>query len=283
MKEYLICSYTHFLNGKHTNLGGPAQHLARYLGDRAYCIWQPIPIGKPNWVYAGLKLRDILVTLCLIRKARVFVGIESLNAIVGALFRKLGLFQRVVYWNLDFGPKRGLIWGFFDRLACRWADEIWVLKDRGLPKQKVVPIGAWLDDIDRSKERDPNGVVYIGLLEDMQGVGILLNELTCMDYHRHLTIIGTGKDEKKYRDFVNKNLLRRRVHFMGVLSDQEAQEIMTKMTYGWAMYHPLNPTIKTTMPTKIVTYLSCGLKPITNIEYEPVRDWKEIFKEALCG
>jgi hypothetical protein len=273
--EYLIVSYTHFLNGKHTNLGGPAQHLAKYLGNRAYCIWQPIPIGKPNWVYGLLKIRDILVTLCLIRKARVFVGIESLNAIVGAVGRKLGLFQKVIYWNLDFGPKRGVIWHFLDKLAIKYADEVWVLKDRGLTNQKVVPIGCWLKEIDLTKPRNPNGVVYIGLLEDMQGVGLLMTQAM---FHRELdyTVIGTGKDEKSYKSIGLPN-----VWFTGVLDDESAQRLMCNNTYGWAWYHPDNPTIKTTMPTKIVTYLSCGLKPITNIDYEEPRDWSEIFKEVV--
>ena len=271
--EFLIASYTHFLKGKHTNLGGPAQHLARYLGDRVYCIWQPIPIGKPNWVYGLLKIRDICLVLAKHKPAHTFVGVEALNSLVGRL---LG-YKRVVYWNMDYSPNRGAIWGFFDRLARHWADEIWVLKDRGLPKQKIVPIGAWLGDIDRTKLRDPKGWVYIGLLEDMQGVGILMEYAK---YFRSLnfTIIGSGKDEKKYKSLKLKN-----VKFCGILSDKDAQEIMTRNTYGWAWYHPDNPTIKTTMPTKIVTYLSCGLKPITNISYEPVRDWGEIFKEALCG
>jgi hypothetical protein len=270
--EYLITSYTHILNGKHTNLGGPAQHLARYLGSRAYCIWQPIPIGKPNWVYGLLKLRDIFLVLLKHKPAKTYIGVESLNCLLG---RILG-YKRVIYWNMDYSATRGRIWAYLDHLACRWADEVWVLKDRGLLKQKVVPIGAWIKEIDLTKPRNPNGVVYIGLLEDMQGVGIMLKLFQNKSQKWNITIIGTGKDEKKYKALNLPN-----VRFTGVLSDEEAQDIMLRNTYGWAWYHPDNPTIKTTMPTKIVTYLSCGLKVITNIDYEEPRDWSEIFKEVV--
>lgn len=270
--EFLIVSYTHIYKGKHTNLGGPAQHLAKYLSNRAYCIWQPIPIGKPNLVYFLLKFRDIWLILLKHKPARTYIGVEALNSLVGRL---LG-YKRVIYWNMDYSPSRGLIWGFFDRLATHFADEIWVLKDRGLPKQKIVPIGAWLKEIDRNKPRDPQGIVYIGLLEDMQGVGLLIERVKKFP-SLNLTIIGTGKDEAKYKKIASKN-----VRFTGILSDEEAQDIMTRNTYGAAWYHPDNPTIKTTMPTKIVTYLSCGLKPITNIDYEPAKDWEDIFKEVVC-
>lgn len=273
MKRYLIASYTHFLNGKHTNLGGPAQHLAKYLGSKAYCIWQPIPIGKPTWVYALLKIRDIVLVLAKHKPAEVFVGVEAINAILG---RMLG-YQRVIYWNLDYSPKRGAVWAYFDRLAIRLADEVWSGHKRDTPKWKEVPIGAWLDEISYPDivKRNPNGVVYIGLLEDMQGVGDLM---TYAMFHRELdfTIIGTGKDAESYKSLGLPN-----VWFTGVLDDEGAQRLLCSNTYGWAMYHKDNPTIKHTMPTKITTYISCGLKVWSNIEYKQPRDWGKIFKEVL--
>jgi len=257
MYEIIIVSYTHYYKGKHTNLGGPAQHLARYLGDRAYCVWQPIPIGKSQWVYALLKVRDIFLVLLKHRPAKVFIGVEAINALLGRL---LG-YHRVVYWNMDYSSNRGILWSFLDKLAIKYADEVWVLKDRGVSKQRVVTIGCWFNEIKKLplSEIDNRGIVYIGLLEDMQGVGLLLEAFREMSDTR-LTIIGTGKDENKYKKSADW-----RVRFTGILSDEEAQEIMCRNAFGWAVYHPDNPTIKTTLPTKPMTYMSCGLVVIDKL------------------
>jgi hypothetical protein len=280
--KYLVVSYTHILNGKHTNLGGPAQHLAKYLGKKCYCIWQPIPVNKPTWVYALLKIRDIWLFLSQARPARVAVCVESLNALVGVFLRKLGLFKRVVYWNMDYSPTRGRIWLFLDRLAIHYADEVWVLKDRGLPKQKVVPIGCWYDEIDRIPAKEQlNAIVYIGLVEDMQGVGLMM-EFAKVSQNLFY-VIGTGKDIEKYKAMKLKNVV-----FYGILSDVEARKVLVNFKWGWDIYHPDNPTIKTTLPTKPMTYMSCGVIPISKdwsrskcLAYARKHDWGKIFKEAL--
>ena len=183
---------------------------------------------------------------------------------------------------MDYSPTRGLVWGLFDRLARHYADEIWVLRDRGLPKQKVVPIGCWYYEIKRSRQK--GGIVYIGLVEEMQGVGLLMkqarnNSLLCY------TIIGVGKDLERYKAMKLKN-----VKFLGLLSDKDAQKELSKHSVGWDNYHPNNPTIKTTLPTKPMTYMSCGVIPASKsgiwsrrkcLAYARKHDWARIFKQAL--
>src|SRR5574343_1911844 len=165
-RKYCIISYTHILQVKHTTLGGPAVALAKYLGDKAYCIWQPIPVGKRMWVYYFYKIRDIFLVLTRFRVCHTCVSVESINALLGALGRKLGVFQKVIYWNYDYSPNRGKLWLFLDRLAIKLADEVWVLKERGIKGSKVVPVGCWYDEIKRVSPKEQKGFVYIGLLED---------------------------------------------------------------------------------------------------------------------
>jgi glycosyltransferase involved in cell wall biosynthesis len=297
--KYCVASYTHFLKGKHTTLGGPAVALSKYLGKKAYFIWQPIPAVCPVRLAFFLKIRDIWLVLAKHKPAPCFIGVEALNALLG---RFLG-YSKVIYLNLDYSPTRGRVWSFFDRLAIKYADEVWVLKDRGLPKQKIVPIGCWFKEIKRLplRQRDKRGIVYIGLLEEMQGVGMLIEAFNEIPDAR-LTIIGTGKDENKFKKMADS-----RVKFTGLISDKEAQKILCKNIMGWAVYHPDNPTIKTTAPTKPITYASCGLIVLNNLPYSKdflvshiqwafenldlVKtytkmaeglDWNVIFKEALC-
>lgn len=264
--KYLIASYTHRLNGKHTTLGGPAVALAKYLGRKAYCIWQPIEPNKPQWYYWLMKLRDIWLVVMLHKPAKVFIGVESVNALLGKL---LG-YKKVIYWNLDYSPSRGWVWLLMDRLAIRYADEVWTLSERGY---KTVPIGYW--KIYKSKKRDPVGIVYIGLLQDGQGVEGLL-WYARMTPEINVTIIGTGKDETKYKRLATKN-----VKFTGLISDKEARKIMLANTYGWLYYHKDNPTHKTTPPTKPVTYFSCGLIQLTDEHPYNCSKWKDIFKYVL--
>jgi glycosyltransferase involved in cell wall biosynthesis len=267
--KYLIVSYTHLLDGKPTTLGGPAIALKKYLGDKADCIWQPIPIGKPAYYYFLLKLRDIWLVLTNRRVADVYIGVEALNALLG---RILG-YSKVIYWNLDYSPSRCRLWHWLDKLAIKYSDEVWTLSERGY---KTVPIGYWKDNWVEQYKRDPNGIVYIGLLQDMQGVEQLVFGGTILPQW-NITIIGTGKDEDKYKlmakDYKN-------IKFTGLISDDEARKIMKKNTWGWAYYHPLNPTHKTTPPTKPITYYSCGLKVLGDEPKDP-KTWEEIFKNLV--
>jgi hypothetical protein len=203
------------------------------------------------------------------KPAEVYIGVESVNAILGRL---LG-YKKVIYWNLDYSPNRGWVWGLMDRLAIKLSDEVWTLSERGY---KTVPIGCWFDEIKRLDDRERNifGVVYIGLLEDKQGVGILMEEAEHSPY-LDVTIIGTGKDENKYKAMGLRN-----VKFTGVISDEDAQEIMCKNWYGWDIYHPNNENHKIIPPTKPMTYVSCGLKLVSGDKVE-VKHWKDIFENAL--
>lgn len=274
MVKYLIISYTHILNGKHTTLGGPAVALSEYLGEDCECVWQPIPIGKPTWMHYFIKLRDIwliLGNLSLFQETEVWICVESVNTIVGALLRKIGAFQhRLVYWNIDFGTKRGFLWTLCDKLAIRLADEVWVLseasiKARGGIKKpyKILPIGCWFHKIPRLtyEQIDKRHIVYIGLLEELQGVGLLIEAVKEMK-DVTLTIIGGGPDEEKFKKQANE-----KTKFFGILSDDCCRSILCKASLGVAMYDVRGYNNSSfTDPTKPKTYLSCGLPVvITNI------------------
>jgi hypothetical protein len=202
------------------------------------------------------------------KPAKVYIGVESVNALLGKI---LG-YKKVIYWNLDYSPYRGWVWLALDRLAIKLADEVWTLSERGY---KTVPIGYW--KVYKSRKRDPLGIVYIGLLQDMQGVEGLL-WFARMRPDVNVTLIGTGKDEAKYKRIATKN-----VTFTGILSDEEARKVMLRNTYGWLYYHPDNPTHKTTPPTKPTTYFTCGLIQLTDEHPYNIYQWKDIFKYALSS
>jgi glycosyltransferase involved in cell wall biosynthesis len=145
-KKIIIASYTHIAHGVHTNIGGPALTLKKFLlankTKRLLCIWQPVPLSDTlstiaevfengealgtkkfqvfncplgrkkaiSLLYILLKFRDIISTLYFALGVKehfdIFIGVEALNAILGVFLRRLGLVRTVIYYNLDYAQVR---------------------------------------------------------------------------------------------------------------------------------------------------------------------------------
>ncbi|MCX5713521.1 MAG: glycosyltransferase [Candidatus Omnitrophica bacterium] len=144
-KKIIVASYTHFIDGKETTIGGPALALREYLRDKVNLLMfirQPMPLSDTltatamivrrgqavtirrlpviNWpfgrekaisaLYVVLKLRDIFSDLYFVLSSGVhfdiFIGVEAVNALVGVFLRGIGCVEKVVYYNLDYGEHR---------------------------------------------------------------------------------------------------------------------------------------------------------------------------------
>jgi glycosyltransferase involved in cell wall biosynthesis len=325
-KKVIIASYTHIVKGEYTTIGGPALAIKDYLKSRVkclVCVWQPVPIsdtlsaieevfenGKEirkrrfyiiNWpfgrekeisfIYVALKLRDILATFYFALKANerfdIFIGVESLNALIGVLLRRLGVVKTVIYYNLDYGeirfknPILNYLFHALDKLAVNHVDYTWNLaeeminarKRRGILKkgtesQLIVPIGI---DLSRVKplnieQINRKTIAYLGLLAEKQGVQLLveaLPEIVKRVEGVHLMFIGSGPLEASLKKAVKEYNLEERVTFTGLVSDEEVERLLCKCSVGIAPYFPdPNSTKKFTDPTKPKMYLACGLPVI---------------------
>jgi glycosyltransferase involved in cell wall biosynthesis len=326
-KKVIITSYTHIINGVYTTIGGPALAVKNYLlANRIkclVCIWQPLPIsdtlstieevfenGKQvkkgklyvlNWpfgrkkeislIYILLKARDVISTIYFALKLKgrfdIFIGVESLNAIIGVLLRKLGLVKTVIYYNLDYGEVRfknralNYIFHALDIFSVKHADYTWNLakdvinarKMRGkLNKEAkpplLVPIGIDLTAI-RSlnvAQIERKTIVYLGILAKMQGVQLIIEALPeILKSMRDVkfTVIGSGTLEKILRRMVDENNLSQHVTFTGLVTDEEVNSILCRSALGIAPYFP-DPysTKRGSDPTKPKLYLACGLPVI---------------------
>ncbi len=65
--------------------------------------------------------------------------------------------------------------------------------------------------------------LFVGSLLDEKGVNILLNAIKCLPSEIDFHIVGSGKDEKKYKEFVSKNKFVN-VKFLGKMNREELIE-----------------------------------------------------------
>ena len=290
------------MNGVYTTIGGPALAVKNYLlANRIkclVCIWQPLPIsdtlstieevfenGKQvkkrkfyvfNWpfgrekeislIYVLLKARDVISTIYFALKLKgrfdIFIGVESINTIIGVLLRKVGLVKTVIYYNLDYGEVRfknlalNYIFHALDVFSVTHADYTWNLaKDvinarniRGKFKKEtkpplLVPIGIDLSAIRplNVKQIERKTIVYMGILAKIQGVQLIIEalpEILKSMRDVKLTVIGSGTLEKTLRRMVDENNLSDCVTFTGLVTDEEVNSILCRSALGIAPYFP---------------------------------------------
>jgi glycosyltransferase involved in cell wall biosynthesis len=323
-KRVTIASYTHVMRGEFTKLGGPALALKDFLKTRAAsltCIWQPLPISDnldaiaeiyeqgnfrrqrfwiPNWpwgkegdvtlLYLLLKLRDIFAMLYFVlwfrKKSDYFIGVEALNALLGILFRRVGLVTKVIYYNLDYGEIRfkniilNSVFHALDRLAAQHSDCIWNLSPEMAKARETrlgaalstpqitVPIGTDFERIKRLpiEKVEKNTIVYLGVLAEKCGVHLILDAFPEM-VRRHpptkFVVIGGGPLEDDLRARAAETGLADRIEFMGRISDDGVERTLSKCAVGIAPYlADPDSTKRFTDVTKPRMYLTCGLPVI---------------------
>ncbi|MDD2688662.1 MAG: glycosyltransferase [Candidatus Omnitrophica bacterium] len=331
-EKIILASYTHLYNGLPTTIAGPGLALCNYLKNRAkklVCIWQPMPLSDTlsvraevfnkqqlvevkilpvlDWpfgrgkaislIYLLLKIRDIfsVIYFALLSRERfdIFVGVEALNASVGVFLARIGLIDKVIYFNFDYGAQRftnplfNFIFHLLDKFAVCHSDYTWCLSQaiidtrnkKGLPKEKissqsVVPVGVDFRSIKRLplEEISRNTIVYLGHLAEHQGINLIMEAMP--DILKavpsvKLIIIGSGPLEKKVKSWIAGCRLEEHVEFKGLISDKEVEGVLCKSALGLAPYMDDSSSNKRfTEPTKPKTYASCGL-PIIITDVPP--------------
>lgn len=226
----------------------------------------------------------------------VYIGVDPLNCLAGLVLRSLGLVKNVVFYSIDFTPKRfpqRLVNGLYhaiESFCVRFADIRWDISPRiaqgrekflGL-KQKdypvvVVPVGLWEKDIaGPTTNFNAHRIVFVGHLLKKQGVNKVLEAISIVKKKVKdisFFIIGGGEEEKRLRLLVDKLHLENNVEFTGWMWDQEEiRKRLSDCAFAVATYDPRGTQEDNFTyyadPTKIKTYLSCGLPVImTDIPY----------------
>ena len=226
----------------------------------------------------------------------VYIGVDPLNCLSGLVLRSLGLVKCVIFYSIDFTPKRfpqklvNDLYHAIESFCVRFADIRWDISPRiaegrekflGL-KQKdypvtVVPVGMWEKDIAGPNSNfDAYRIVFVGHLLRKQGVDKVLEALFIVRKKIKdvtLLIIGGGEEEGSLRRLASKLHLGKNVEFPGWMWDQgEIRKLLLGCAFAVATYDPQGAQEDNFTyyadPTKIKTYLSCGLPVImTNVPF----------------
>jgi len=243
-----------------------------------------------------LYIKDIFATLFFISSSRtrydVYVGVDPLNAIVGLFLRKMNLVDRVIFYTIDYVPKRfennflNKAYHYIDTLCTKNCDVVWNLSpymanerqkkgiDEGNSSQIVVPVGINCNEIPPINLTDRKTFVYLGGLHDYYGVELIIDclvELSKKELKFNCVIIGRGSLEDRLRESIEENNLEEYVDFRGfVKEDEEVNKILKKCAFGLAVYRPDSTSFKKyTDVTKPKTYMSFGL-PVVITDVPPI-------------
>ena len=230
-------------------------------------------------------------------KLSLFIGINPINCIVGLFFRKIGKAKKVIFYAIDFTPKRfenSLLNYFYHKLEIYCvvhSDETWNvspriaqgreeflnLSEKEYP-QKVVPMGVWNETIKKTpfNKVKRHQLVFLGHLLKKQGVQLVLDAIP--DIIRRIPdfkfiVVGGGE----YLNVLKKKTIalhiEKYVEFMGWIEDRPTLDsMMSESACAIAIYKPekerkYNFTYYAD-PTKLKDYLSAGLPIIlTNVPY----------------
>lgn len=243
-------------------------------------------------------LKDLLFTLVYFlfqkEKIEIFFGVDNLNTFSGIILKKLGRVEKVVYYVIDYVPKRfenrllNNIYHWVDFYCVKNADQTWNLstgvgkarlKDglpkKYLPKQIVVPIGCHISISKNKTDRDAinKRIVFLGALKKEQGVELLIE---CMPQiikkvsRVKLIIIGSGEQAKFLKNKAKKLKIEGFIEFKGFVRDgKKVDKILTNCHLGVAPYILAKDSFKQFGDLgKIKIYLGAGLPIVmTNISH----------------
>ncbi len=275
----------------------------RKVGERSQRnVWLPSLVA---WV------KDVLLSLWWVfgtkGKWDLLICVDGLNTLAGVVLKKLGKARRVIFYTVDYGPRRfenkliNKAYHLIDRIGVYHADEVWNLssrmeearrKSRGIRtppgKQKVVPMGIWFDRIKRIpfEEIEKHTLVFMGHLLEKQGVQTVIRAIPTIikeipDFR--FLVIGTGEFEEELKKLSRQVGVENCVEFTGYIANHEEMEnLMAKRACAIALYQKGDRESNLTYyadPGKIKDYLCAGLPIILTDVPHNARD----IENDKCG
>ncbi len=236
--------------------------------------------GPALWMY----LRDFAFVLGVLRRkrgCRLFVGIDNLNCFAGIVARRLGWLTKVVYYVIDYTPRRfsnsilNWIYHCIDRYCVRHADYVWNLSERmaevrrgqglSVKRNMVVPVGVKLNETRTvlRKEVDRHRLVLISHLTASKGVQLALAamaEIAEASPRARLEIIGTGPYEDELKKLAEPLVDQGLVKFSGAMGHEQLFAYLPTCGIALAPYVQDKDSISYYAdPTKPKEYLACSL------------------------
>jgi len=244
---------------------------------------------------AFLYLKDILYTFfwCIKFGKRwdLYFAAGNLNPFVGIVLKRIGLVKKVVYYSMDYYPKRfenkffNLLYYQLDKFCVRFSDETWnassvMVKAReekmGMERkiynrQITVPVGIWFYKIKRLpfSKINKKKIVYRGTLQDHMGVDLAIRAMSLILKEIPdvtLEIFGGGQEEENLKKLTRELRISKQVIFHGWIDDRaKLEKSMADGALGIATFNTniLDDKVKNADPGKIKDYMVMGMPVIT--------------------
>lgn len=287
-----------------TEVAGPTQALVSYLQERAdelaialhpfayttlagstFERWRSgklIARRQARWPRVLSLLRDVTANLYWFGTSgpyELFLGVDNLNAFCGIVLRALGRARTVVYYVIDYTPRRfsnpllNRLYHWVDRFAVRHADQVWnisariaeVRRRQGLPETRnhVVGVGVDLGAVGSAEQRRMHDLVLVSHLTEDKGVQLAIQAMPLIRKRvadSRLLIIGTGPYAAELGRLAQAAQLGDAVRFLGPMTRQQLFAFLPACGVALAPYVESAASITYYAdPTKPKEYLACGL------------------------
>ncbi|MHB8276899.1 MAG: glycosyltransferase [Candidatus Humimicrobiaceae bacterium] len=266
-------------------------------------------IKRSNQLIEFIKvvILDIYYVIAHKKKYGLYFGVDNLNALAGLFLKMVGLVNKVIYYVIDYNPKRfpnkilNLIYHKIDQICVRYSDETWNLSPRmeearkkyfnfSIGNQKVVPVGVWFDRIKRKEFSDIEKLtlVFMGHITKKQGIQHVIEAIPKIakeipDFK--FIIIGGGDYLDELKVLTKKLSIVKQVKFTNYIKDhKDIEDMLSSCALAIALYEKYdeNGNLSFTYfadPAKLKIYMACGLPVLlTDVSYNA----KEI-EENKCG
>ena len=241
---------------------------------------------------AAIRFEEVMLTIAWVRRfaprSDVFFGVDALNCISGILLRVTRCTRRVIFYVIDWSPKRfdsrilNGIYHLSDRAAVLLSNEIWNVSpviDQGRwhgtfwtfigkfakKRTKIVGIGvAQVDDELVNGIRSPYRLVYLGHLLEKQGLQLVIKalpEIALSFGDVDLVVIGDGPYQVVLQELAESVGIAERITFLGYVEDEnEVLRLLGSASVGVAPYLELEDSFtRFADPGKLKNYLAAGL------------------------
>lgn len=240
-------------------------------------------------------LVNILFMIVLGLRTRIYVGADGLNTLTGLVLRKLGYARTVVYYSIDYTPRRfdnrlmNAIYHAIDNLCVKRSDYVWNLSSRmadvrkrqgiGEERNLIVPVGVTLSGAEVDSYDQPRTMVFLSRLVRSKGMDLVLDALPQILSHIpdvRLIVIGAGPYEIRMKEIVRERNLSDHVAFLGPMNHNALLDLLPRFAIGLAPYPPWRDSITWYAdPTKVKDYLACGLPVIITRVPEVYKEMKK--------
>lgn len=213
----------------------------------------------------------------------VWIGCNSLNSFSGIILKKLGKVKKVVFYTIDYVPKRfdsqllNWIYHQFDRFCLKNSDQVWnnsevmtqIRVKQGVLKSKNLKIGHGADltkiIIPSEKEIKKDAMVVVGNLTKAIKFDLIINSLKKVvekNKSAEIILIGSGSSEEEIRKMVKKAKLEKNFKFLGRMDHDSLLKQLPKYGVGLAIYGNTFDWNLYSDSLKVKEYVACGLPVI---------------------